>query len=607
MKKTDRPKYNMWQCICFMVKTGWEKRKSVLGLAIVIIVLQVAERLVRLFITPSILAMVEKQTDLMELQWYILEFSAALFAITVLKGYAEQNTMGQQVQVRIAVVADINKKACRTSYPNLKEPAVLKLQRAANDAGSGNESALEHIWLTMTSLLVNVIGFLIYLALLSNLNFLLICVMTVTTVIGFFASKRINEWEYYHKEEKSKYNKQIHYIQDKAKSIELAKDIRIFGLGEWLSEIYDKAWRLYMAFVVRREKVYIWTNIIDVVLALARNSIAYVYLIVMTVEQNLTAADFLLYFSAISGFTSLIKGILTEFSKLHKECLDISSVQEYLNLTEPFHFDEGLPVPVADQYELCLSNVSFKYPGSDKYIIKNMNLTIKAGEKLAIVGLNGAGKTTLVRLLCGFYDPLEGCVLLNGMDIREFNRREYYKKFSAVFQEFSVLDVSIAEMVAQTADNIELNKVLDCLEKAGLSEQIKKFPNGLQTHVGRDVYLDGVLLSGGQMQRLMLARALYKGGSILVLDEPTAALDPIAENDIYMKYNEMTAGKTSIFISHRLASTRFCDRIVFLAEGAVLEEGTHEELLKRDGEYAKLFKVQSRYYQEGGEAYVEGK
>ena len=228
-----------------------------------------------------------------------------------------------------------------------------------------------------------------------------------------------------------------------------------------------------------------------------------------------------------------------------------------------------------------------------------MNLTIHPGEKLAIVGLNGAGKTTLVRLLCGFFDPTEGHVLLNGRDIREFNRREYYQLFSAVFQEFSVLDVTVAENIAQTVENINYEKIHDCIEKAGLSALIQELPKGLDTHVGKEVFLDGVLCSGGQTQRLMLARALYKDGPILMLDEPTAALDPIAENDIYMKYNDMTQGKTSIFISHRLASTRFCDRIIFMADGTIVEQGTHESLLAQDGEYAKLFEVQSRYYQEG--------
>lgn len=164
-----------------------------------------------------------------------------------------------------------------------------------------------------------------------------------------------------------------------------------------------------------------------------------------------------------------------------------------------------------------------------------------------------------------------------------------------------MLDLTVAEHVAQTVSDIDMEKVADCLEKAGLTEKVAALPQGLQTHVGKIAFLDGVELSGGQMQRLVLARALYKDGPILVLDEPTAALDPIAENDIYMKYSEMSHGKTSLFISHRLASTRFCDRILFLQGGVIAEEGTHEELLAQGGEYAKLFHVQARYYQEGGE------
>ena len=214
------------------------------------------------------------------------------------------------------------------------------------------------------------------------------------------------------------------------------------------------------------------------------------------------------------------------------------------------------------------------------------------------MGLNGAGKTTLVKLICGFLDPTGGRVLLNGQDIRQYNRRDYYKLFEAVFQDFSVLSCTVAENVAQAMDGIDEEKVRYCLDQAGLTEKITSLPAGIKTHVGRDVYLDGVEFSGGQTQRLMLARALYKDGPILVLDEPTAALDPIAEHDIYMKYSEMTAGKTSVFISHRLASTRFCDRIIFLDHGAIAEEGTHQSLLAQGGGYARLFEVQSHYYRE---------
>ena len=440
-----------------------------------------------------------------------------------------------------------------------------------------------------------------YLFLLSRLNVFLILLVAATSVSGFFISKYINEWEYRHREEKETYDKEVRYFLLKPRQLQIAKDIRIFGLAAWFRELRDKSMKMLSAFIVRREKVYIWGNVADVVLTLLRNGIAYAYLIGQTLRRDLPASEFLLYFTAVSGFTAWVTGILSQFSQLHKESLALSKVQEYLNIPEPFRFEEGTPPPAADRYELTLENVSFRYPGTEKNVLENVNLTIHPGEKLAVVGLNGAGKTTMVMLLCGFYDPSEGRVLLNGMDIRAFDRRQYYALFSAVFQGFSILDTTIAECVAQTADGIDMKKVADCLDKAGLTAAVAKFPQGVRTHIGREVYLDGVMLSGGQTQRLMLARALYKDGPILLLDEPTAALDPIAENDIYQKYSEMTAGKTSVFISHRLASTRFCDRIIFVADGGIAEEGTHEELLARHGAYAKLFEVQSRYYREGGE------
>ena len=434
-----------------------------------------------------------------------------------------------------------------------------------------------------------------------DVNLLLIGLVVATTIAGFFVSRYINEWGYRHKDEIAKYDKELGYLVKKTESIKLAKDIRVFGLAPWLNSVYTSTRRMAEAFSARRERVYAWSCVVDVVLQFARNGIAYFYLIHRTLNDGLAASEFLLYFTAFTGFSSWVTGILSEFATLHKESLGLSVIQEYIHLPEQFRFEGGVPIPKADGYELKLENVSFRYPGTEKDIIRIMDLTLHPGEKIAVVGLNGAGKTTLVKLLCGFYDPDEGRVLLNGIDIREFNRQEYYDLLSAVFQEMSVLDVTVAEHVAQTVENIDLVKVADCLDKAGLTHKVEKLPSGLHTHVGKIAFMDGVEFSGGEMQRLVLARALYKDGPILVLDEPTAALDPIAENDIYMKYNEMTKGKTSLFISHRLASTRFCDRILFLQDGVIAEEGTHEQLLANESGYAKLFHIQARYYQEGGE------
>ena len=601
MKVKEKPKYSIWQNVCFMVRTAWNTHKRVLIMCVVIAAIQVALNLAQLYVAPEILAQVEQSASVVELLITIGIFTATLFFLRGAKAYCTAFRWPAEVDVRTAIIRKITRKTSETSYPNVHDPKILKLEKQAQQATSSNDEATEHIWRTLTELLTNVAGFVAYLFLLSNLNVFLILLVVVTSIVGFFVSKHINEWEYRHREEKEVYDKEISYFLEKPRQIQFAKDVRIFGLGTWLRELRTKSMKMFTAFVIRREKAYIWANVVDVIMTLLRNGVAYAYLIWQTIEQGLPASEFLLYFTAVSGFTTWVTGILSQFTQLHKESIALSKVQEYLNIPEPFKFEDGIQPPVADGYELKLENVSFHYPGTEKDILKNVNLTIHPGEKLAVVGLNGAGKTTMVMLLCGFYDPTEGRVLLNGIDIREFNRKQYYDLFSAVFQGFSILDTTIAECVAQTAMNIDMDKVSDCIEKAGLTATIAKFPDGLETHFGREVYLDGVMLSGGQTQRLMLARALYKDGPILILDEPTAALDPIAENDIYVKYSEMTAGKTSLFISHRLASTRFCDRIIFVADGGIAEEGTHEELLVKNGAYANLFEVQSRYYREGGE------
>lgn len=602
MKLKEKPQYGMFQCVGFMVKTAWNHVRSVLWLCIVFAVLTVSINLAQLLMAPLVLQKVEEMASLNELLANIGVFAGSLWLLNAVLGYVDANIMYGRIDVRSAVISMINHKAYTTSYPNTKDPEVLRLHSEALTHCSSNDDAAEHIWRTLTRLLMNVLGFSVYLFLLADVNLFLIGLVIITTMAGFFVSRYINEWGYRHKDELAKYDKEIYYLVRKTESIKLAKDIRIFGLAPWLNSIYTSTRRMVEAFSARRERVYAWTCVVDVILLFVRNGIAYGYLLHRALTEHMAASEFLLYFTAFTGFSSWITGILSEFATLHKECLGLSVIQEYIHLPEQFRFENGVPIPQADGYELKLENVSFHYPRTEKDIIHNMNLTLHPGEKIAVVGLNGAGKTTLVKLLCGFYDPDEGRVLLNGIDIREFNRQEYYDLFSAVFQEMSVLDVTVAEHVAQTVENIDLIKVADCLEKAGLTSKTQKLPLGLQTHVGKIAFMEGVEFSGGEMQRLVLARALYKDGPILVLDEPTAALDPLAENDIYMKYHEMTQGKTSLFISHRLASTRFCDRILFLQDGVIAEEGTHEELLAKNGGYAELFHVQARYYQEGGES-----
>lgn len=601
--KTQRSKkqtsYSILSNVMWMVKLAWQTSKAAPILCLVSAILEILLQVTNLYIAPGILHQVEIHASLSCLLLTIGAFTAALFLLMGLKEYVRDNTTCPFISVRTAIIEKIGEKCNTTAYSNTLDTSFIKLRDKAFFCTSTNSQSTERIWHTLTFLLQNTGGFLVFLTILSPLNPWILALMVFTCVLGFLIFRYTSNWKYRHREEEAQCHAKLAYIQNKSQSITMAKDIRIFGLQNWLDDISSSIQKTYMDFLLRCEKMLLLGDLADVFFTIARNGIAYVYLLHLALSEDLSVSAFLLYFTAISTFTTWVNGILQQCSDLNKESLDISSLRTFLDYPEPFRFQNGKPIPPKAPYELRLEQVSYRYPGAARDTIHQMNLTLHPGEKLAIVGLNGAGKTTLVKLLCGLLDPTKGRVLLNGQDIRDFNRQDYYALFSAVFQNYSLLDVTLAENIAQDYKDINEKRIWDCLEKARITQMVQQLQKGLATHTGREVYLDGVLFSGGQTQRLILARALYKNSPILLLDEPTAALDPLAENDIYLKYHEMTEGKTSLFISHRLASTRFCDRILYLEHGAILEEGTHEELLQAGGAYAQLFDTQSRYYQEG--------
>ena len=600
-KKTKKPRYSLWQNSRWMLRQAAEARRYDVPLLTLVKALAAAGTGVAgLLLAPEVVRCVEEGAGVSRLLSTLGILAAVLLVCSALSAYLRNAPLYARIDVRLFLLRKIHYKTCVMAYPLTENPEILKLQERAGLAISGNRSAAEAFWTDAEKLLAAALGFAAYLLLLTRTSAFLIAALTATTVAEYFVNRRINEWGYRHRGEAAEFEKKMYYVSKKAQSPILGKDIRIFGMRPWLEDVYAKTLRAFDAFAARRERVYFRANVVDALLTVVRNGLAYCILLRQALAGGLGAAEFLLCFSAVGAYTEQLNGVLTELGSLRKQSLDICAVREYLELPEPFCMEGGRPLPDCPdgRYELRLENVSFRYPGAEADTLHGVELTVHPGERLAVVGLNGAGKTTLVKLLCGFYAPTGGRVLLNGTDIREFNRREYYSLFTAVFQKFSVLEVTLAENVAQTAENIDEARVWDCLEKAGLGERVRSMPDGLQTHIGRQVFEDGIMLSGGEMQRLMLARALYKNAPVLLLDEPTAALDPIAENDIYQKYAAMTEGRTSVFISHRLASTRFCDRILLIDGGGIAEQGSHESLLALGGKYAELFEVQSKYYRE---------
>ena len=603
-EKAQKPKYNMWQNVVFMIKTAYgNKEKKVLVTTSLLAVFSVLNSLIELYVTPVLLGQVESGVSPFKLIITAVLFTLALMLCGAVTQYIKENEMYGKISTRMVITSLMNEKGCRTSFPNLEDDKFIKLGAKAGNAINSNVAATEGIWETLTALLTNIAGFVIYLIMLTNVDPFLILIITATTFVGYCINNSLSGYGYRHREEEGEIENKLEYSSKLTQEKGISKDIRIFGMRPWLEEIYAKALDAYGAFKNKESNVYVWGSIADIVLTFLRNGIAYFYLINMVVGGGLSVSQFLLYFSTVGGFAAWVSGILGGFTTLHKQSLDISTAREFIEYPEPFKFSDGksLDADVNKKYEIKLDDVSFKYPEADTYTLEHINLTIHPGEKIAVVGLNGAGKTTLVKLICGFYDPTEGRVLLNGVDIREYNREDYYELFTAVFQQFVMLPGTVSMNVAQTTGEYDINRVKECIRKAGLTDKIESLPKKYDSMLNRRVIEDATELSGGETQRLMLARALYKNAPVVILDEPTAALDPIAEADLYSKYNEMTTGCSSVYISHRLASTRFCDRILLIGEHKILEEGTHASLMKLGGHYAELFEIQSKYYKEGEE------
>ena len=597
-----KSEYGVIQTIRFMIRQAAKEAPAVLVWLVVDAILALILQLLELYVTPALLEGIENQIALNELVKTILLFSGGMILLTGLKEYIDTATQQGKIEIRVSICKAITAKLGTTSYCNLGKKDFQEKKERTDQATGSNSDATEIIWSQLNQLLFCSLGFVTYLLVMKGINVLILAVTILAAVVSYLAVQRSVAWMQKNREESDHAYQCILYLKNEAWNPVVAKDIRILHMKEWLSDTMEQHYETILHFAKAKGNHDFMADCVNIFSALIRNGIAYAYLIGQVLAGNMDAPQFILYFSAVSGFTNWVQGIMENVGQIRQSGVGISDVMELLSYEEPYRFEDGEPLPqnTEGQYELRLENVSFRYPSASEDTLHNLNLTIRNGEKLAVVGRNGAGKSTLVKLLCGFYDPTEGRVLLNGEDIRKYNRKEYYKLFSAVFQDFSILPGTIAENVAQSVDEIDFSRVKAAVKDAGLEENIERLPEQYETKLGRSVHLDAYELSGGETQRLMLARAVYRNALVIVLDEPTAALDPIAESDLYERYHELTKGSTSIYVSHRLASTRFCDRIILIGAGGIAEMGTHEELMEAGKEYAHLYEVQSRYYTEGG-------
>lgn len=460
---------------------------------------------------------------------------------------------------------------------------------------------------SLPQFLSSMAGVLIYGFLLAGKSILLLIIImfSLSMSLWLLSIARKKHAQFYEKLQLSA--KKEGYITAQATDSAAGKDIRLYHLLDWFLEKYEDSLKDMGRMYGIIHDWYLFRNLSHAFLQLLMNAGTYVFLIYLLTDNKITVAEFVFYIGLASGFALYFENALRQVMSFNNTSASISYIREFLETEDRWKRGEGIGSDRADQIrknavKLEFRNVSFTYPGNEKPTLKNINVVIKPGEKIALIGLNGAGKTTFVKLMCGFYHPTEGQILLNDIPIDEFSRDEYYSLVSVLFQDSTMLALTLDEnMTGQNPENIDRKRLGKALNLSHFSDIYEKLPQKGDTLLVREINKGSTDFSGGEKQKMLFARTLYQNTPLVILDEPTAALDPIAENELYMNYGRSMENRTSVYISHRLSSTRFCDRILLLEHGEIVEEGTHESLLAANTRYAELFQVQSQYYKEEDE------
>lgn len=454
------------------------------------------------------------------------------------------------------------------------------------------------VYFTFVKLLPIIFSIIIYLSLTLSATPVLGVICICSSILSIMINGRIRKTIEETKDMKSSAYRQKMLYNKIAYDADYGKDIRIFSITKKLMKYYKKKSQEFILIEKKIINKEFSLNLIALLINCIRDILSYILILYLYFSESLTIGEFTLFVEIIIVLSTDLETVLDLCNDMIK-CLTSSHLYKtFLDSTEyETKWGNKNALQPDTSIEIEFKNVSFSYPNSEKPVLDHMNLTIKNNEKVAIVGLNGAGKTTLIKVLLGLQPITSGTIYVNGVDMKTFKKEEYLKMFSVVFQDVHVFATSLIENVIGYQED-GISNAQKALENAGLQDLIETLPYSYDTQLLKVLDDEGVVLSGGEMQKLSIARALYKNGNIIILDEPTAALDALAEAKIYEDFNKLTENKTSIFISHRLTSTKFCDNIVLMENGRIKEYGSHEQLLAQKGDYFKMFNEQGKYYKE---------
>lgn len=600
MKKTkEKSEFNIVSNILYSLKTVFKLSPIMFLTKIMVILTEISFKVYAIYETKIILDKFQTDNNLKNVLLLIVGLLVLYAVITLIQSvfYAIENYIFDKTSYILSQKAC--KLMCEADYDKLESPEYKNLLTQHMNFAT----APLDMFYAFFELLKSIIMIVVFGTLVSTLHPLIFLMLVVMAVVHFFAKKPLVRLQHKLNIDMVANDRKFNYVTRISNDFENAKEVRLYDMSPWINEISDDCLKTHRHLHSRIQWRAFLTGSINNFLNLLRDAFAYIYLIIMFSKNAITVGDFTMYFSAVTSLSGTLTGLSEKITELTKYDLKIKDIRKTEKMPSSRNRGKGISAP-KENIEIEFRNVSFRYPNAENDTIKNISFKIKAGEKLALVGVNGAGKTTIVKLLCGLYLPTEGEILLNSHPINDYNIYEYYSLFSAVFQDISLMPYSIAENIAATTekDEIDFEKVKNSIEIAGLKERVDALPLGVDTPFNKNINEDAVDFSGGEKQKLALARAIYLDRPMLILDEPTAALDPIAENEMYMKFNEISRGQTAMFISHRLASTRFCDRIIHLENGEIIENGTHDELIAANGKYAMMYGLQSKYYSdsEGG-------
>ena len=589
---------SIWQNIVYAYRLLFKSSPIAILAVPAMVALSVLLPVIQNVLPALIVAMIE--------QGSIRRFLLALAGAGVLFAGAKwlQNSLQQKNLVyaqkcRMEAITRFYRKYATTSYQNVEPHGKQVDFQNAFSALNGDNWGIGQFFRKTPLFVYNLIGLVLYAGFLTAIDVKILLILIAMTVSCLVFERVSYRYQQRSRSEEGACKQDTFLLRNYCCGIENAKDIRLYGIENWfpkrMKQVYDRRIRIN-ANIWGRMKL---MDISNAVFLVARDIVAYGLLIRQVLAGQLSVAEFTFFIGIISGFIAWLTEMVTNFSYLRKAAIQQGYLRAYMEMDDCLMQGSGEELaPLSCPPSIEFRDVTFTYPETDKPVLEHLNLTIQPGQKIALVGANGAGKTTLVKLLTGLYRPDSGEILLGGRNIESYSQEEYFDLIGTVFQEPFLMAFSIEENIAccdeQQADH---QRVCRCLQRAGLWERIERLPKGVKTPYTKELYEDGESFSGGEAQRLMLARALYKDAPVMVLDEPTAALDPLAEAQMYAQYNDLTADKTSIFISHRLSSTQFCDRVLYLEGGKIVEDGTHQQLMALGGSYAKMFAYQAYYYQ----------